>query len=184
MVCSGPKSIALAARKADRICLGIGTNPERVAWALSIINDALASSGRARDDIRIGLFAPLAITEDRADGRAKLRTRVSAWAHMQSGRGSDLSQQPEILRKVTSVLRDSYDYTFHRPDAPPENPNSVMCDEEFGDWMGVGGPTSYVIDRLGELVGMGIDFFFTALPMPEREPFAAHVMPALRKLRG
>jgi len=36
---------------------------------------------------------------------------------------------------------------------------------------------------LGELVDMGIDYFTTALPMPERERFAADVMPALRPLR-
>ena len=84
------------------------------------------------------------------------------------------------MRRVTSVLRDSDHYRFHRPDAPPENPNSAVCDEEFGEWMGIGGPPSYVIDRLGQLVDMGIDFFMTALPMPEREPFAAEIMPALR----
>jgi 5,10-methylenetetrahydromethanopterin reductase len=182
MACSGPKSIAVASRLADRICLGIGTNPQRVAWALQIIEEGLHASDRDRDAIRVGVFAPIAITPDRVSGRAQIRTRVSAWAHMQSG--GDLSQQPEILRQVTSVLRDSYDYSFHRPGAPAENPNSAVCDEEFGDWMGIGGPVSYTIDRMGELVEMGVDFFMTALPMPEREPFAALVMPALRKLRS
>jgi 5,10-methylenetetrahydromethanopterin reductase len=182
MACSGPRSIALAARIAERICLGLGTNNERVAWALDIIDQNLAASGRTRDDVRVGLFAPLAIAKDRPSGRATIRTRVSAFAHMQSG--GDLSHQPEILRKVTSVLRDSYDYSFHRPDAPPDNPNSAICDEEFGDWMGIGGPPSYVTDRLGQLVEMGVDFFMTALPMPEREPFAAEVMPMVRAVRS
>jgi 5,10-methylenetetrahydromethanopterin reductase len=184
MACSGPRSIALAARMADRICLGVGCNTERVAWALRIIDEELARTGRDRENIRVGLFAPLALTEDRASGRATIRTRVAAWAHMQSGKGVDLSQQPEILRRVTSVLRDSYDYRFHHPNAPPENPNSAVCDEEFGDWMGIGGPVSYVVERMGELVDMGVDFFMTALPPPEREPFAAHVMPPLRALRA
>jgi 5,10-methylenetetrahydromethanopterin reductase len=182
MACSGPRSIALAARVADRICLGVGTNNERVAWALDIVDANLRSSGRRRDDVRVGLFAPLAITGDRVQGRAVIRTRVSAFAHMQSG--GDLSQQPEILRKVTSVLRHSYDYSFHRPDAPPENPNSALCDEDFGDWMGIGGPPSYVTDRLGQLVEMGVDFFMSALPMPERETFAARVMPSVRAMRS
>jgi alkanesulfonate monooxygenase SsuD/methylene tetrahydromethanopterin reductase-like flavin-dependent oxidoreductase (luciferase family) len=182
MACSGTRSIALASRIADRICLGIGTNPERVKWAGKIIADGLLASGRDREAVRVGVFAPIAITPDRATGRAQIRTRVSAWAHMQSG--GDLSQQPEILRRVTSVLRDSYDYSFHRPGAPAENPNSAVCDEEFGDWMGIGGPVSYVFDRMGELVELGVDFFMTALPMPERESFAGEVMPALRKLRN
>jgi 5,10-methylenetetrahydromethanopterin reductase len=184
MVCSGPKSIALAARRADRICFGIGCNNERVRWALDIVEEEAARRGRNRDDIRIGLFAPLALTADRTSGRAAIRTRVAAYAHMQSGRGVDLSLQPEILRKVTSVLRDGYDYRFHRPGVPAENPNTAVCDEEFGDWMGIGGPPSYVVNRLGELVEMGIDFFITALPTAEQETFAADVMPAVRKLRA
>jgi 5,10-methylenetetrahydromethanopterin reductase len=185
MACSGPRAIALAARKADRICLGIGTNKERLAWALAIIDENLAASGRKRNSIRIGVFAPLVVVAERATARALLRERVCAWAHMQSGKGIDLSQQPAILRKVTSVLRDNYDYRFHRPGiAPGENPNSAACDEEFGEWMGIGGPPSYVVERLGELVEIGIDFFVTALPMPERELFASEVMPALRKSRS
>ena len=184
MVCSGPKAIALAARVTDRICLGIGTNPERVAWALQIIDEGLHESGRDRDDIRIGLFAPLAVTDDRVAGRAAIRTRVAAWAHMSSGPGIDLSEQPEILRRVTSVLRDGYDYRYHRPGVPAENPNTATCDEEFGEWMGIGGPTSFITDRLGQLVDMGVDFFMTALPMSERELFAAEVMPAVRALRA
>ena len=80
------------------------------------------------------------------------------------------------------MLRDTYDYRYHRPGVPAENPNSATCDEEFGDWMGIGGPTSYITDRLAQLVDMGVDFFMTALPPSERESFAAEVMPAVRAL--
>jgi hypothetical protein len=31
---------------------------------------------------------------------------------------------------------------------------------------------------------MGIDFFMTALPLPEREVFAGDVMPVLRAMRS
>jgi 5,10-methylenetetrahydromethanopterin reductase len=184
MVASGPRAIALAARRADRICLGIGTNPERVAWALDIIDREIAEHGRDREKMRVGLFVPIAITRDRDQGRKVIRTRVSAWAHMQSGTGTDLSQQPEILRNVTAQMRNNYDYSFHRPGAPEENPNSAMCDEEFGDWMGIGGPLSYCIDRMSQLVDMGLDFFMSSLPEPEREPYCTEIMPALRKLRS
>ncbi len=183
MVCSGPKAIAVAARLADRVGLSVGANPDRVGWALSIIGAALDAAGRGRDEVRVGVFVPLAVTDDRASGRAQIRTRVSGWAHMSSFKGNDLSQQPEIMRRVTAQLRDGYDYRFHHPGAPAENPNTAVCDEEFGDWFGVGGPPSYIVERLGELVGMGVDTFTCALPMAERERFAAEVMPALRALR-
>ena len=184
MVCSGPKAIAIAARLADRIGLSGGANPDRVGWALRIIEATLADAGRDRDSVRVGVFLPLAVTADRATGRSEIRTRVAGWAHMSSFRGNDLSQQPEIMRRVTSVLRDGYDYRYHHPGAPRDNPNTALCDEEFGDWFGIGGPPSYIVDRLGQLVEMGVDFFTCALPVPERERFASDVMPALRSLRA
>ncbi|MBO0729762.1 MAG: LLM class flavin-dependent oxidoreductase, partial [Acidimicrobiaceae bacterium] len=66
MACSGPRAIGLAARLSDRISLGIGTNPERVAWALGIIDQSMADAGRPRDSVRVGAFAPIAVTADRA----------------------------------------------------------------------------------------------------------------------
>jgi 5,10-methylenetetrahydromethanopterin reductase len=183
MVCSGPRAIAVATRRADRIGLSVGANPEWIGWALRIIATTLAESGRDRDSVRVGAFVPVAVTGDRATGRSSIRTRVAGWAHMSSFKGNDLSQQPEVMRRVTAVLRDTYDYRYHHPGAPADNPNTAVCDEEFGDWFGVGGPPSYIVERLGRLVEMGIDYFTTALPMPERERFAADVMPALRPLR-
>jgi 5,10-methylenetetrahydromethanopterin reductase len=184
MVCSGPRAIAVAARLADRIGLSVGANPDRINWALRIVDEALGEAGRSRDEIRIGAFLPVAITTDRATGRKAIRPRTAGWAHKSSFKGNDLSQQPEIMRRVTSVLRDTYDYRYHHPGASAENPNTAACDEEFGDWFGIGGPPSYVVDRIGELVELGLDFFVTALPPAEREQFAGEVMPPLRTLRS
>jgi 5,10-methylenetetrahydromethanopterin reductase len=184
MVCSGPRAIAVAARLADRIGLSVGANPDRITWALKIIHEALGEAGRPRDEVRVGAFLPVAITPDRATGRTAIRPRTAGWAHMSSFKGNDLSQQPEIMRRVTSVLRNTYDYRYHHPGAPAQNPNTAACDEEFGDWFGIGGPSSYVVDRIGELVELGLDFFVTALPPAEREQFAGEVMPPLRALRS
>jgi len=183
MVCSGPKAIALAARSADRIGLSVGANPDRISWALRIVDETLARSGRSRDAIRIGAFVPLAVTKDRSSGRTAIRPRVAGWAHMSSFKGNDLSQQPEVMRRVTTALRDVYDYRYHRAGAPEDNPNTAATDEGFADWFGVGGPPSYVVERLGELVALGIDFFTSVLPDGERERFAAEVMPDLRAMR-
>lgn len=184
MVCSGPRAIGVAAGLADWIGLSVGANPDRVTWALKIISETLGETGRSRDQVRVGAFLPLAITADRATGRQAIRPRTAGWAHMSSFKGNDLSQQPEIMRRVTSVLRDTYDYRYHHPGAPADNPNSAVPDEEFGDWFGIGGPPSYVIDRMSELVELGLDFFVTALPPAERDHYIDEVMPALRALRS
>lgn len=180
LVCSGPKAIALAAAKADRIGLSVGANPERVRWALHIIDEALATAGRTRDDVRIGLYLPLAVTGSRAEAAAALKLRVAGWAHMSAFPGNDLEQQPAIMRTATERLRTGYDYRFHRADAPPVNANTEMMSEDFADWFGVGGPPSYIIERFGQLVDLGISFFNTAFSPAEIERFASEVIPAFR----
>ncbi|MCH2173015.1 LLM class flavin-dependent oxidoreductase [Myxococcota bacterium] len=180
MVCSGPKAIALAATKADRIGLSVGGSRERIRWAIEIVERSLAEAGRTRDDVRVGAFIPIAITNDRSDAPAALRPRVAGWAHMSSFPGIQLSAQPEIMRRVTEKLRRDYDYSYHRADVPLENRNTQMVDEDFADWFGVGGPPSYVVERLIELAECGIEYFVSVLMGPERERFAADVMPAVR----
>jgi len=180
LVCSGPRAIELAARRADRIGLSVGGDPGYVRQVLALIDQALAASGRSRADVRIGAYLPVAVTRDRESGRAALRRSVAGWAHMSSFPGIDLSRQPEILRRASEKLRHGYDYRFHRADVPAENTNTKLIDEEFADWFGVGGPAAYVADRLSELVGLGVSYFGTALFGAERELFARDVMPAVR----
>ncbi|MCB0994691.1 MAG: LLM class flavin-dependent oxidoreductase [Acidimicrobiales bacterium] len=183
LVCSGPRAIRLAATTADRIGLSVGANPERVGWAMAIIDDALAAAGRTRADVRVGLFLPMAITSDRAGAADALRPRVAGWAHMSSFPGNDLAQQPEVMRRVTEALRTGYDYRYHKAGVPADNPNTRIVDGEFADWFGVGGPPAYLIERLGQLVEAGIDYFVSVLEGTEQERFAAEVMPTVRNAR-
>jgi len=180
MVCSGPRSIALAATCADRIGLSIGANPDRMRWALAIIDAALDAAGRSRADVRIGAYLPVAVTDSRDAGRAEIKFRVPGWAHMSSFAGNDLDAQPEIMRRVTARLRDGYDYRYHRADVPLDNPNTRQIDAEFGDWFGIGGPPAYIAERLHELVELGARTFVTALGGREHERFATDVIPLVR----
>lgn len=180
LVCSGPRSIALAAAQADRIGLSVGADPERIRWALNIVDAALDAAGRTRADVRIGAYVPVAVTDSRADGRDAIRSRVAGWAHMSSFPGNDLAAQPEIMRRVTERLRDGYDYRFHRAGVPADNPNTRQIDEDFADWFGIGGPPRYVADRLGALVELGVRTFVSSLVGREHERFATEVAPLLR----
>ena len=54
VVCSGPRAIALAARCADRIGLSVGAHPDRIRWALEIIQAALEECGRTRASVHVG----------------------------------------------------------------------------------------------------------------------------------
>jgi 5,10-methylenetetrahydromethanopterin reductase len=180
IMCSAPRAIGVAASLADRITLAVGTAPERVRWALERVDEGLAAAGRTRADVRLGMYVPLCVEDDRAVAAERLRVRVKGIAHMGSFPGVDLDEQPEQLRRVSSTLRTEYDYRHHNVDAG--NPLAQLVEPEFADWFGIGGPAAYVVERLGALVDCGFSYFFVAgFPYPERERFAAEVMPQLRR---
>lgn len=181
VACAGPRTIAAAAALADRIQLTVGAAPERIRWALDIIERALAEAGRSRRDVKIGALVPLVVDPDRNVAAERLRTGAAVIAHMSALPGIDLSQQPERLRRVTERLREAYSYRHHNMEQV--NPMRDLVDAEFADWYGIGGPASYVVERMGALVELGLDFIFLGtIPAAEREVLAGDVMPVIRAL--
>jgi 5,10-methylenetetrahydromethanopterin reductase len=179
IMCSGPKTIRVAARLADRVTLTVGAAPERVAWALDVLDEGLAAAGRSRDEVEVGAYVGITVEDDRRRAVERLRVRVKGIAHMASLPGVDLEDQPEALRTVTSKLRTEYDYRHHN--VREDNPLGALIEPEFADWFGIGGPPAYVVERLGGLADAGLSYVFVAgMVGAERERFAAEVMPQLR----
>jgi 5,10-methylenetetrahydromethanopterin reductase len=178
IMCSGPKAIRVAAAIADRVTLTVGAAPERVQWALDTLDEGLAAAGRSRDEVEVGAYVGIAVDDDRPRAVQRLRVRVKGIAHMASFPGVDLDAQPEALRKVTTELRAAYDYRHHNVKA--DNPLGQLIEPEFADWFGIGGSSSYVVERLGSLADAGLSYVFTAgLIGAERERFVSDVMPQL-----
>ena len=177
-MCSGPRSIAVAAAVADRVTLTVGAAPERIEWAMRTLDAGLARAGRSRRDVEVGAYVGLVLDDDRSSAVERLRVRVKGIAHMASLQGVDLDRQPERLRAVTSRLRDGYDYRHHNVRA--DNPLGALVEPEFAAWFGVGGPPGYLVERLGQLAQAGLGYVFVAgMDGEERERFAAEVMPEL-----
>jgi 5,10-methylenetetrahydromethanopterin reductase len=178
IMCSGPGAIHVAAQIADRVTLTVGAAPERIAWALGVLDRALASAGRSREQVAVGAYVAVAIEDDRMRAVERLRVRVKGIAHMAALPGIDLDAQPQRLRAVTSRLRAGYDYRHHN--VRPDNPLGELIDPEFANWFGIGGPPGYVVERLGWLAEAGFSYVFVAgMTRQERERFAAEVMPQL-----
>jgi 5,10-methylenetetrahydromethanopterin reductase len=182
VMCSGPKTIAVAAAVADRVTLTVGAAPERITWALGELDAGLAAAGRSRGDIEVGAYVGVVVDDRRDRAIERLRVRVKGVAHMASLPGIDLDQQPERLRQVTTRLRAAYDYRHHNVNA--DNPLGALVEPDFADWFGIGGPPAYVVDRLGGLADAGLGYIFVAgMAGEERERFAADVMPQLASRR-
>jgi 5,10-methylenetetrahydromethanopterin reductase len=179
IMCSGPKTLKAAAGVADRITLAIGAAPERLSWALRIIDEGLEAAGRRRADVKVGGFFQFAVSEDPARAAELLRVRVKSIVHMASFPGHDLSYQPQILRDATQTMRTAYDYRHH--DLKQDNPMGALISPELALWFGISGSVAQVVDRLGAIGEMGLDYVMNAdLPPDEWEAFTGRVMPQSR----
>jgi 5,10-methylenetetrahydromethanopterin reductase len=179
VMCSGPRAIRVAAGLADRVTITVGANPERVRWAMDLLDEALEAAGRTRADVQVGTYVPVAIEDDPEAAAEKLRIRVKGPMHMAAVPGADLAGQPEAVRQATHRLGARYDVRHHNVQAG--NPLGALVEPEVARWFGVGGSAEHVVERLLELVELGFEYFFFAdLPPAERDALTGDVMPAVR----
>ena len=177
---SGPRSLALAGTLADRVSLAVGADPDRVAWAAEIVLRAAEAAGRDPDAVTLGAHLPVAIADDRAAARDELRPSVLGWAHMASFSPSAIADQEPILRRVTEVVRDAYDYRYHSLEESKQSPIRHLADDAFVDYYGIAGPPDHVIERLVGLAERGLSFMTFVMEGEQKARLAAEVAPALR----
>ena len=180
MSCSGPRSIALAVQLADRVTFAVGAAPERLSWVVQTARTAAQEAGRDPDAIRFGAWVNVAIDDDRERAIESLRGGVGTFAHFSGMSDSPTDEQPEILQRVSRTLQSEYDTRRH---GEASAPHASHLDDEFIDWFAIAGSPDHVVERLRELVGLGLRhlYFPGALAGGTREPMVATVLPALRE---
>ncbi|MBW2497830.1 MAG: LLM class flavin-dependent oxidoreductase [Deltaproteobacteria bacterium] len=179
---TGPKTLAAAGAHADRVALAVGAAPERIDWAFDIVRSAASAAGRDPAQLRIGAHLPVWISDSREEAIEELRPHVVGWAHMASFDARQVATHDPILRKVTSVVHEGYDYDHHGVEESRTSPVRHLADDDFVDYYGIAGPASYVIERLAALVEKGLSFV-TVVGLGEQKQRLAHeVAPALRAI--
>ena len=180
MACTGPKSISLAAATAERVTFAVGAAPERVQWALDVAKTAATEAGRDPDEIQFGAYINAVAMPDRDAARQAIRGAVATFAHFSGGTGTVFEGQPDMLRRVSEKLHDTYDTRQH---GQGEADHAKVIDDQFIDWFSIAGPPDYVIERLRMLMGLGLNhiYFIGAFQPISRELFAREVLPVLRE---
>lgn len=149
---TGPKVLALAGRSADRVTLAVGADPERMRWAIDEVRAAAA--GRT-DGPEIGAFVNVVVHPDAGAARELASGSLSTFARfsVMHGRpsGPVSGEQEAVLREVSGA----YDGTRHTQAGSPQA--SVLATSTFADRFAVLGPAGHCIERLAELVALGVD---------------------------
>ncbi|MCP3987685.1 MAG: LLM class flavin-dependent oxidoreductase [Actinomycetia bacterium] len=183
---TGPKVLAAAARHADRVVLGLGADPERVAWAIEHIRQTRVDAGLDPDTIEIGSYVNVAPHNDLATARDLVRGGLSTFARFSIMHGEVASPASSAQREVLEQVHREYDMTSH---TKGDSAQATGLPDAFVDSMAVVGPVDHCIDRLRELLDLGVTKLMFALGTSEADPEAgalsqllvtSEVIPALR----
>jgi 5,10-methylenetetrahydromethanopterin reductase len=185
VACTGPRTIAVAARTGDRVSFAVGASPERLEWAVATARRAVAECGRDQDAVQLGAYLNVVVDADAARARRHARSGVGVLAHF-TAMDRRPAAVPERHRPVLDGLREHYEMDRH---TRTDSRQSRLLSEEFVDWFAIAGEPGYCRERLAGLLGLGLGHVYliggAADPSPlavlEAERlFAKHVMPGLR----
>lgn len=191
IACSGPATIRMAADAADRVTFAVGSAPERIEWALSVLHERLRETGRDRASLSVGAFVNLVCDSDeqRAIGLGRMISGMVA--HFAGMKDSPVEHLPPRLKEIAIRMKSGYDMARH---AQNEGRHLATIDDAFVDWFSICGPPAKCRERLGVLVGMGLDHVYLLGGSPVPHPhgarqeamvaqtrlFAGQVMPSFR----
>ncbi len=182
---TGPRVIAAAARHADQVSLAVGGDPERVRWGMDVAREARAEAG-LDGEISFGAYVTTVVHDDPEVALSIGSAGLSLFARFSNMYGEIVGPVNETQREVLTKIHDSYDMHQH---AQAGSTQSGQVTQEFASSFGIFGPPDYCVQRLGELIELGVTRFLIAgatldpsHPYAEcSERFVSDVAPQLRR---
>ena len=148
---TGPRVIASSARTAETVILGMGAEINRIAWGADLARTAAAEAGR--EGIGVGCVVTAVPHENVQIARKLARPTVAPLARFSVMNnkvvGPATASQAETMLKIAKV----YDMNRHGGEAM----QTSIIDDEFVDQFAIVGSVETCVDRLNELVALGID---------------------------
>ena len=184
---TGPRVIAAAARHAEQVSLAVGADPERIAWGMGVAREARSAAGLDPDGITFAAYVPTVVHDDAETALSIGSAGLSLFARFSNMYGEIVGPVSETQRDVLTKIHDSYDMHGHAREGSPQ---SAQVTQEFAGTFGVFGPPDYCVQRLGELIELGVERFMIAgttldpsHPYSEcSERFVSEVAPQLRSI--
>ena len=181
---TGPRVIQAAARHADRISFNVGADVERTLWGMDVAREARVEAG-LDPEIPFAAYIPLAVHDDPEQAMRIGAGQVSLFARFSNMYGTIVGPATEQQARVLTDIHDNYDMHHH---GRPTSAQADVIPTEFERSFGIFGSPDYCVQRLGELIEIGIDrFIFRGSPLDPENPdtessvrFTQEVIPQLR----
>ncbi len=152
--CTGPKVIGIAARHADHITFALGADAERLKWAIGIAREELVRAGRDPASVSFGAHVPTFPHPDVAVSRKLGEGYIAAQARFSVMNRKAVGPMSDRQRRSLDRLAGSYDMQNH---GMAGSAQAKALDAELVDDFGIIGSVERGLDRLREIVALGID---------------------------
>ncbi len=181
---TGPKVIAIAAREADQITFAVGADPARLRWAIGVAREAREKAGLAPDAMPFGAYINVVVHDDPAVGLRMAEGGLSLFARFSAMHGRPNGPTTAEEHRVMQAIHDGYDMNRHSQQGSPQ---AALLTEAFAREFGILGPAEYCIERIQELVDLGLTRFVVSGPgggsgeaAEAEQQFVHDVMPKVR----
>jgi 5,10-methylenetetrahydromethanopterin reductase len=150
--CSAPgrTSSRAAARRADRVTVTVGAEPDRVEWAVRTAREARGAAGLDLQTLDIGAFVVVGVGTDQDALDELVRGNASISAHFQRGSRSSLPTADAAVVADVSAHYDDYHHGLE---------HAAQAQTLSGDFLRrfcvIGGPDECV-ERLRRLIEFGL----------------------------
>ena len=166
---TGPRVIAAAARHADQVSLAVGGDPERIKWGMDVARQAREQAG-LDPEIAFGAYLPTVVHDDPEVALGIGSPGLSLFARFSNMYGDIVGPVTDTQRDVLTKIHDSYDMHGHAREGSAQ---SAQVTQEFAGSFGVFGPPDYCVQRLGELIELGVSrFFITGTTLDPSQPYS------------
>ena len=152
---TGPRVIAAAARHADRISLNVGADVERTKWGMEVARQARDEAGLS-GDLPFTAYLPLVVHDDPEEAMSIGAGQVSLFARFSNMYGTVVGPTSASQKESLEAIHDAYDMHGH---GRPGSPQDLAARGDFSREFGVFGPPDYCVERLGQLIALGVDRF-------------------------
>jgi 5,10-methylenetetrahydromethanopterin reductase len=183
---SGPKVIEMSAPLAERVTFSVGAIPERIAWALDLARGARKKEALDEAGISYGAQIIVVCHPDVEVVRQAAASFVAPLARFQVLQTAAAGPKtPSDEANYLAIMR-GYDMTRHGEAISDKKVSGSALSWDFVERFAVVGPPDHCIERLLQLVALGIERFVIVGPglHPEARPgqslFVREVMPGVR----
>jgi 5,10-methylenetetrahydromethanopterin reductase len=150
---TGPAVIAVGARLAERVTFNVGADVPRLARSVALAQDTRRAAGLDPAELSLGAWVPVAPHPSTAVGRDLVKGVTAVYARFQAMPGHPADAVRAEDSRLITALGEQYDNSRHgRADAA----HVALLDDDFIDRFAVVGPPERCVERLWEMIELGL----------------------------